>query len=168
MAILYLLDGETERALALGWSATSAPGRVLEAQLAGQIRQRSRRWGQTHRLARLFDLYLDAAEPSLGDSALLAALGRGDKLGLSVETLDERTRMQLRVRGGIIVSEVHPESPAAATGLQAGDVIVRIGNIRVTNSEIYHQLLEQLPEGRPIAIRFFRNGRPGFRTIVVE
>ncbi len=101
-----------------------------------------------------------------------AAYGGGsagdDRLGLQVADLSDRERARLRVRGGVVVEQVHPESAAAEAGIQPGDVIVQIGYVRVSGIDAYRKVLPELPSGQPVAIRFFRNGRPVFRTVVID
>jgi serine protease Do len=92
----------------------------------------------------------------------------GDRLGLVVESLSNSQLSQLRSRGGVLVSEVLPQSPAFKAGLSRADVIVQLGQVSVVSLEGYRALLPQLPENRPIAIRFLRQGRAVFRTIQID
>jgi serine protease Do len=91
-----------------------------------------------------------------------------DRLGLLVEELDDQERRQLRLRGGILVTEVAANSAAASAGLRIGDIIVQLGYSRIDDLDEYFQVIEELPESTPIAIRFYRQGRAIFRTIQID
>lgn len=92
----------------------------------------------------------------------------GDTLGLIVEELDDKQRKQMRLRGGVLVTAVSPDSPAAAAQLIPGDVIVQLGYSRISSAADYRAAIGRLPQKTPIAIRFFRNGQPVFRTIELK
>ncbi|MDA9599041.1 DegQ family serine endoprotease [bacterium] len=94
--------------------------------------------------------------------------GDNDRLGLMVEKLDDQERQQLRLRGGIRVTEVAGDSAAANAGLRAGDIIVQLGYSRIDDLEEYQQVIAELPKSTPIAIRFFRQGQAIFRTIQID
>jgi serine protease Do len=91
-----------------------------------------------------------------------------DRLGLMVEKLDDQERQQLRLRGGIRVTEVAGDSAAANAGLRAGDIIVQLGYSRIDDLEEYQQMIAELPKSTPIAIRFYRQGQAIFRTIQID
>ena len=65
--------------------------------------------------------------------------GRGEKgamRGVSVETLTPEVRREMQVpegTAGVVITEIEPDSPAAAVGLQPGDVIVQV-NRHAVNS----------------------------------
>ncbi|MDA8786729.1 DegQ family serine endoprotease [Porticoccaceae bacterium] len=103
------------------------------------------------------------------DGAAVADSNNGnDRLGLLVEELDDQERRQLRLRGGILVTEVAANSAAANAGLRDGDIIVQLGYSRIDDLDKYRQVIEELPESTPIAIRFYRQGRAIFRTIQID
>lgn len=103
------------------------------------------------------------------DGAKVADRSNGaDRLGLAVEKLADQERQQLRLRGGIVVIEVSPESAAANAGLRGGDIIVQLGYSRIDDLDEYQQVIAELPKDTPIAIRFYRQGRAIFRTIQIE
>ena len=109
---------------------------------------------------------LDGDAGSRGEAALSDDFG--DRLGLVVESLSDSQLSQLRLRGGVLISEVLPQSPAYKAGLSRGDIIVQMGQVGVVSVEGYRAVLPQLPENRPIAIRFVRQGRAVFRTIQID
>ena len=90
-----------------------------------------------------------------------------DRLGLIVEVLDEAALRALRLRGGVSITQVSPDSAAAAAMLQTGDIIVQLGYSRIDDIDEYKQVIAGLPKRTPVAIRFYRQGRAIFRTIEV-
>lgn len=50
-------------------------------------------------------------------------------IGVSLVPLNERLaqRLELEVEEGIVVVRVHPESPAAETGFERGDIVLTVG-----------------------------------------
>ena len=69
---------------------------------------------------------------------------------------------------GVLVAEVAANSAASAAGLREGDIIVQLGYSRIDDSDEYRQVIGELPERTPIAIRFYRQGRAIFRTIQID
>ena len=66
------------------------------------------------------------------------------------------------------VTEVYPESPADLAGLRPGDIIVQLGYNPINDLSDYDRVVEDLPAGTPIALRFFRRGRSVFSTIELQ
>ena len=106
--------------------------------------------------------------PSQDGGAAGATGGGGDKLGLRLKDLDQESARDSQLSGGVVVTEVYPDSAAAATGLRKGDVIVQLGYRVIRDLSDYRDVVKKLPAGSPIAIRFFRAGRPVFRTIEIQ
>jgi len=72
--------------------------------------------------------------------------------GLDLQALapDLAATMRLAVDRGLLVAGVEPDSPAAATGLRAGDVIVQVDRYRVADLETLGALLVQVEKGNRI------------------
>ncbi|MGK2913706.1 MAG: DegQ family serine endoprotease [Porticoccaceae bacterium] len=92
----------------------------------------------------------------------------GDRLGLVVAELDEQTRPNRDIPGGVVVRGVTTESPAEGAGLRPGDIIVQLGYRTLSNLEDYQAEVKSLPKNTPIALRFFRRGKSVFRTIELD
>lgn len=107
---------------------------------------------------------LNAAGVETGKSAALA----GDRLGLVVEELDGRQRQALNLNGGVVVAQVASDSAAAKAGIRPGDVIAQLGFEVVVDLQSYQRLQASLPAKTLLPIRFFRDGRPAYRSIVIE
>ena len=72
------------------------------------------------------------------------------------------------MRGGVLVTQVSPDSAGAESMLQPGDIIVQLGYSRIDDIEEYVQVIAELPKNTPVAIRFYRQGRAIFRTIEID
>jgi S1-C subfamily serine protease len=60
---------------------------------------------------------------------------------------------------GAYVGRVRPESPAARSGLQQGDIIVELAGQSVRSAAAVEQILSRLRPQHPVPIRIYRNGR---------
>jgi serine protease Do len=95
---------------------------------------------------------------------------KGDPLdGVEVADLDTRARRQFnipnQVRSGALVVDLDPGSPAAAAGLQPGDVILEINRKPVSNAEEAVELSQQA-KGDRVLMRVWGHG--GSHYIVVD
>lgn len=93
---------------------------------------------------------------------------QGDRLGLLVEALDPRQQQAWRLPGGVVVVQVRPDSPAANAGIRPGDVIAQLGFNAVTDLAAYNKLQAELPADTLLPIRFFREGRPAYRSFIIR
>ncbi|WP_081864888.1 M20/M25/M40 family metallo-hydrolase [Chondromyces apiculatus] len=59
---------------------------------------------------------------------------------------------------GLRLTGVRPDSPASRAGLQAGDVLVKVGSHEITNIHDYMFSLGELEPGREVVIEVERNG----------
>ncbi|MEW6442960.1 MAG: trypsin-like peptidase domain-containing protein [bacterium] len=62
-------------------------------------------------------------------------------------------------KGGILVSEVHPDGPAARGGLQVRDVLVSSGDSPLTSASEYWRVMQQIRANQEVVFRIFRQGR---------
>ncbi|MGC3982585.1 MAG: DegQ family serine endoprotease [Steroidobacteraceae bacterium] len=73
-------------------------------------------------------------------------------LNVSVQPLTDAQRKQLDIAsGGVLIAQV-AAGPAARAGVQAGDVVLRVGNKMVTDPEQFISLVRELPRGKPVAL----------------
>jgi serine protease Do len=73
-------------------------------------------------------------------------------------TPEEAKRHGLRASKGAIVARVFADSPAAAAGLRAGDVITSVENKPVDSREAFTTYTATIPQGQPLPITFMRGG----------
>jgi len=88
------------------------------------------------------------------------------RLGVVIEDLSKEMREEFGV-GGVVITGVVNDSPAAKAGLQKGDVVVQLGFDDVTSVETFNTVEKALPAGKPQPIRVIRRGTPLFRSIVI-
>ncbi len=131
-----------------------APGTVVKAEVFREGRKR---------VIKVEVGTLPADQDSVASSS-----ANGDRLGLTVVELGDDLADQYRLTSGVVVEQVFPGTPAAATGLRRGDIIVQLGYRTIKGVSDYRDVVKEMPSGSPVAIRFFRSGRPVFSTIVID
>jgi S1-C subfamily serine protease len=67
-------------------------------------------------------------------------------------------RHKLADARGVLLLEVHPESPGARANLHALDVVVAIDGAPVSSMEFLKQTLDGLPAGHSLEVAFLRGG----------
>jgi S1-C subfamily serine protease len=96
-----------------------------------------------------------AATPEPGRSPL--ALASLERIGLHTIGLTARIASRLSAKGGLLIVAVRPESPAAASGLRAGDVIETVNGETLTRRELSRLLFA--PGAQPVSLGIIREGR---------
>lgn len=87
------------------------------------------------------------------------------RLGASTQSLGDQLAEYFGVEGGVLVTAVAEDSPAAAGGLRAGDVIVGVGDEDVADPGDLRGALSDLDAGE-VSVRIVRDGAE--RTLTVE
>lgn len=77
-----------------------------------------------------------------------------EKLGLQVTALDANALKQHGLRGGVLIQAA--DGPAAQAGLQAGDVLLELGNAAVQNPEQLQALAARLPTKGLVSVLYRR------------
>ena len=92
---------------------------------------------------------------------------RSSRLGIEAEALKGQLADYFGVEEGVLVRSVMEDSAAAKAGLQAGDVILKIGDIRVaTPREVSSAIREQ--KSRQLDIRLLRAGEEMSVSVSLE
>ena len=104
------------------------------------------------------------AERQLNDEA------QGLRLGISVGavTPEIATELKLKVKSGVVIRAVQPNSPAAEAGLQPGDVIHKVNRTPITSVEMLTSTLKGLQGEKEVVLQIERNGQLSFVTVDVE
>ena len=92
-------------------------------------------------------------------------LSGGLRLGASTQSLGDQLAEYFGVEGGVLVTSVHEDTPAAEGGLRAGDVIVGLGDEDIDDPGDLRRALADLEAGE-VSLRIFRDGVA--RTLTVE
>jgi serine protease Do len=66
--------------------------------------------------------------------------------------------LKLPEEGGVEVTKLDPNSPAAAAGIKEGDVLMQYGGERVQGTEQLLRLLRETPAGREVKLQIYRDG----------
>jgi serine protease Do len=90
-------------------------------------------------------------------------------LGVSLSPITPQLRQQLDLgegQRGVVITQIQPGSTADQAGLQAGDVIVGVGEKNVANTaEAAHAIRDSLKQNQAVALRIVRNGEPIFVAV---
>ena len=95
-------------------------------------------------------------------AAGVAADGRVTLLGMRLEQAEAAALAELGLSGGVLIKEVIPGSPAQAAGIQANDILTRLGNRPVSRLGDIADITPQLSPGSSIPARLIRGGSPLF------
>tara|TARA_Y100001934_G_scaffold123681_1_gene150838 strand:+ start:1679 stop:2587 length:909 start_codon:yes stop_codon:yes gene_type:complete len=104
------------------------------------------------------ELTIDAVLASIPETGqtrkMTAPMPRKGRLGLRLSPLDEEARTALGHQGdGVLVEEVMPSSPAARKGLEAGDIILKVGNATVTSPEdVIEEVKKMKSKEKPVLL----------------
>lgn len=82
-----------------------------------------------------------------------------DELGLQVQEIDDTLREQLQLEegaSGVVVTAVKDGSPAAAEGLESGDIIEKVGASAVSTPDEFHAAVEKLSLESGVALLITR------------
>ena len=96
-----------------------------------------------------------------------------DALGVKLAKLTPELRKQFSLSDGVkgaVIIEVPQNSPAAAQGLRAGDLVVAVGHSNVANPEDVPQLVNSAKKNghRNVLVRVEREGNSRFVALPVE
>ena len=106
--------------------------------------------------------------PDMNEATSAANSDSQVRLGVAVAEVDQAMRERLNINGGVVVSQVEPNSVAAQAGLRAGDILVSIDLRSVASADELMRIVEELPNDRAIPVRLYRDGRSLFVALRLE
>jgi Do/DeqQ family serine protease len=82
-------------------------------------------------------------------------------IGLIVQDIDnaEAHYLNLKTKGGALISHVEKDSPAAKAGFDPGDLILAVNGRNIASGQDYNTATRDIPVGEKITIQFRRNNR---------
>jgi serine protease Do len=82
-------------------------------------------------------------------------------LGVGIQNItpDLADKMELKTRGGALVSEVVPDAPAAKAGLKEGDVITSVNGQKVTDANSLTLAVTAIAPGTKLDLDVLRDGK---------
>ncbi len=82
-------------------------------------------------------------------------------IGITVQDLNENLARYMKVplKKGVVVQAVEPASPAKKAGLHEGDIILAIGNKKISSLIDYEAATRSLSAGDKLKINLWRDGR---------
>ena len=91
-------------------------------------------------------------------------------LGVSIKEpdADVARKFGLKLGQGVLVSEVFADSPAAAAGFKAGDVVVSFAGQPTNGSRRLQSIVERCPMGSTQAVTVIRDGKKQTLSVVVK
>lgn len=91
-------------------------------------------------------------------------------VGLSVQGLDPKVAgyMNLQAGIGVLVESVFPDSPASEGGVRDGDILLAVGDTRVTSPDDYRAAIREYRAGQNIAMRIYRNGNTFSLSVTIR
>ena len=92
------------------------------------------------------------------------------RIGVQVRPIspDDAEALNLKDRKGAFVASVLPGGPAAAAGIQAGDVIVDFNGKAVTRSDDLPQIVATTAPGSTVPLKVIRDGKDRTLSVKVE
>jgi serine protease Do len=105
--------------------------------------------------------------------AAQAETPRGGRVGLALAPLNDEARSALGLddqTNGVVVARVKPGSPAAESGLQANDVITRIGQDQVTSPADAAAKIRAAEQAKKssVSVLIVRDGTPQFLALALN
>ncbi len=114
---------------------------------------------------RLRDVQERAADGVM-DRIFYSLSGR-PRLGANTQSLGDQLAEYFGVEGGVLVTSVHEDTPAAEGGLRAGDVIVGLGDEEIDDPDDLRRALADLEPGE-VSVRVVRDGAEQTLTVELE
>ena len=80
-------------------------------------------------------------------------------LGITGESMSSFYQFYYNLPAGLYITELDPESHAAKKGMEAGDILLSVGDTRIYSPEDLSSAISGLQVGDTVQVIIFRNGR---------
>lgn len=95
------------------------------------------------------------------ESDNIYTIHKGGYLGVQIQDMTDQLRKYFKVKGdgGVLISEVVEESPAEKAGLKAGDVLIKVNDSKVKDTDdLQREIRNKKPEST-VKLTLIRKGR---------
>lgn len=89
-------------------------------------------------------------------------------VGIDEVTSEMAEKFNLRRGEGVLLQQIHPDTPAAAAGLKEGDLILQFAGQSVSGPRALQELVERAPLESHQKVRILREGKPMTIDIVMK
>ncbi|MFH7807226.1 Do family serine endopeptidase [Acinetobacter sp. BSP-153] len=96
------------------------------------------------------------------------AQAKGPVLGVAIRNLSPLESSQLKLKGGVLIQEVKRGGAAAQAGMTAGDVVTRINNKLITDTNDFVQAVSDLKKGQVARVGIIRQGTPAILGMRIQ
>lgn len=93
--------------------------------------------------------------------------GRG-RLGVMAQPLTPQLATYFGAKGGVLVSQVNENTPAAKAGIKAGDVITTVNGKPVQDTGDIIASLEGVADGKAVAVEIVRDKKPQTMSVTLQ
>ena len=106
-------------------------------------------------------------DPSLPTASILVPWGGRLNVGVIVEPLNSQTAEYLGVENGLMVRQVSRKSEAAAAGMRAHDVILKVGTESISTVSDWERAM-RANQGKSVAVTILRDKKQQTLTLEVD
>jgi C-terminal processing protease CtpA/Prc len=99
---------------------------------------------------------------------VFALAGSGYRLGVVLSEISPHLRDDLKIKSGVMVESVIPDSAAEKAGLKEGDIILKLDGKEVDSQSDIRRSLRDLKDPKPVTVDVLRDGKPVQITITPE
>lgn len=115
-----------------------------------------------------FSISINMAKNIMAELVKSGSVTRG-YLGVGIRDITPDMRKAMPdLKGGAIVLQIYPKTPATEGGMQVGDVLIAYDGHPLENSSHLQSLVAKTPVGAKVKIDILRNGEPETLTVTIK
>ena len=91
-----------------------------------------------------------------------------NSLGIGLRNLTEQEKTQLKLDDGVVVLRLAEDGAAAEAGIRPNDVIIRVNNQRVKDTQEFIKIAKKLPANKAVPVLISRVGQHRILALRIE
>lgn len=115
-----------------------------------------------------FALCMDDAAPLITQLMSSGYVSGRASLGVEIVALSEAQRLYWDLPEGVFIMEVRADSAAFRAGLRAGDMLIRINDMTVTDESSYYSALNHAQAGEQVRVVIYRRGIQMYADLTLD